>query len=159
MKKGMRWVAVLGTLLTIGLLISPAAFADSGDPKTSQKPVGWLMGTSISPATTSFSGMEAIVTETGEIQKIEKVSGTKDDLQMKLKAGSNVWTVFLGPKWFIENQRMKLKANDKDVEVRGKKAGSTLIASEVSKGDLTMKLRNEEDGFPNWECCFPRKKR
>ena len=82
----------------------------------------------------------------------------KDSVQMSFKGETgNTWTVFLGPKWFVENQRMKLMPKDK-VEVRGKKTGSMIIASEVSKGDLTMKLRNEEDGFPNWECCFPRKK-
>ena len=160
MKKGVKWVAVIGTLLMVGLLFSPVAFAQGESAKTSERPEGWTMGTSINPSTTPFSGQEAIVTETGTIQKIEKVSGVKDGLQMKFKSESgNVWTVFLGPKWFIENQRMKLKANDKEVEVRGKKTGSMIIASEVSKGDLTMKLRNEEDGFPNWECCFPRKKR
>ena len=159
MKKGMRWVAVIGMLATMGLLFAQVSFAQGESAKTSERPMGWTMGTSLNPVTEPVSGTEAVVTEMGMIQKVEKVPGTKDELQMKFKAGSNVWTVFLGPKWFIDNQRMKLKANDKDVEVRGKKVKNMIIASEVSKGDLTMKLRNEEDGFPNWECCFPRKKR
>ena len=159
MKKGMRWIAVIAMLLTMGLLCTQAAFAQGGEnPITSDKPVGWTIGTSINPMSTEFSGSEAIITENGTIQKIEKVAGVKDALQMVLKGETgNTWTVFLGPKWFIEGQRMKFKAKDK-VEVRGKKTGSMIIASEVSKGNLTMKLRNEEDGFPNWECCFPRKK-
>jgi hypothetical protein len=45
------------------------------------------------------------------------------------------------------------------VEVRGKKFQSNIIATEISKGNWTMKLRNEEDGQPNWECCFPRKEK
>ena len=159
MRKSMRWVAVIGTLLIVGLVFSQMAFAQGGDnPVTSQQPIGWTIGTSINSMTTNFSGQEAMITENGTIQKVEKVTGVKDSLQMTLKGETgNTWTVFLGPKWFIENQRIKLMAKDK-VEVRGKKTGSMIIASEVSKGDLTMKLRNEEDGFPNWECCFPRKK-
>ena len=160
MKKGMRWMAVIGTLLTVSLVISSMAFAQgSSDPSRGMAPTGWLIGTSINSTTTQFSGSEAIITENGTIQKIEKVSGVKDAVQMSLKGETgNGCTVFLGPKWLIENQKMELKAKDK-VEVRGKKTGSMLIASEVSKDDLTMKLRNEEDGFPNWECCFPRKSR
>jgi len=157
MKKVMRWIAVIGMLLTMGMLFTQAAFAQ-GNPVTSQQPIGWTIGTSINSMTTNFSGQEAMITENGTIQKVEKVTGVKDSLQMTFKGETgNTWTVFLGPKWFIENQRIKLMAKDK-VEVRGKKTGSMIIASEVSKGDLTMKLRNEEDGFPNWECCFPRKK-
>ena len=30
-----------------------------------------------------------------------------------------------------------------------------IIATQISKGDWTMKLRDEEDGQPLWECCFP----
>ena len=158
MRKSMKWVAIIGMLLTVGLIFSPMAFAQGEGAATPSAPIGWTIGTSINNVTQSFTGTEAMIDENGTIQKIEKVAGVKDALQMSLKGETgNVWTVFLGPKWFIENQRIKLMAKDK-VEVRGKKTGSMIIASEVSKGNLTMKLRNEEDGFPNWECCFPRKK-
>jgi len=159
MRKSMRWVAVIGTLLIVGLVFSQMAFAQGGDnPVTSQQPIGWTIGTSINPMSTEFSGMEAIITEKGVVQKIEKVPGVKDSLQMTIKGETgNNWTVFLGPRWFIENQKIKFVPKDK-VEVRGKKSGSMIIASEASKGEWTMKLRNEEDGFPAWECCFPRKK-
>jgi hypothetical protein len=55
----------------------------------------------------------------------------------------------------MNNQKVKLMAGDQ-VEVRGKKVGTSIIATEISKGEWTMKLRNEEDGMPTWECCFPR---
>jgi hypothetical protein len=61
----------------------------------------------------------------------------------------------MGPKWFIENQKIKFMAGDK-VQVRGKKYGDAIIATEISKGDLSMKLRNEEDGMPVWESSFHR---
>ena len=154
MKKGMRWSAVAGILLTAGLLLSQLAFAQGENAKTSEAPIGWTSWTSIDPKTQPFSGSEAIITESGTIQKIEDVPGVKDALQMIMKGETgNTWTVFLGPKWFIENQRLKLKAKDK-VEVRGKKVGSMIIASEVSKGNFTLKLRSEEDGTPTWDCCI-----
>jgi hypothetical protein len=60
----------------------------------------------------------------------------------------------MGPNRFINNQKLKFLPGD-SVMVRGKKLGSSLIAIEVSKGEWTMKLRNEDDGQPSWECCFP----
>ncbi len=60
----------------------------------------------------------------------------------------------MAPKWFMDNQRIKLNVGDR-VEVRGKKFGGAIIASEISKGKLTMELRNEENGQANQQCCFP----
>jgi hypothetical protein len=83
------------------------------------------------------------------------MKGVKDGQQMRVTTDQgNKYVVYMGPKWFIENQKIKFMAGD-TVEVRGKKFGNRIIASEVSKGDWTMKLRNEEDGQPSWECCFP----
>jgi hypothetical protein len=83
------------------------------------------------------------------------MAGVKDGLQMKFKnEQGNEYTVYMGPKWFIENQKIKFMPGD-SVMVRGKKLGSSIIATQISKGDWTMKLRNEEDGQPAWECCFP----
>jgi hypothetical protein len=99
------------------------------------------------------------VTVTGTVAKIEKMRGQKDGLQMRLKADEGgSWIVYMGPKWFIENQKIKFAAGDK-VEVRGKKFGGAIIASEISKGEWTMRIRNEEDGLAVWQCCFPYKER
>jgi hypothetical protein len=89
--------------------------------------------------------------------KVEPIKGVKDGLQMKFKTDQgNAYTVFMGPKWFVENQKIKFKAGD-SVMVKGKKFGSYIIATEISKGDWTMKLRSQEDGQPSWECCYPGK--
>ena len=153
MKKIGKWSAVIGMVFVVVLMVSAVSFAQT----TGRIGVtGWLLGTSIT-SESGFLGNYAIVTEEGTIQKIGNVMGDPNYLQATFKSDSgNTWTVFLGPKWFLENQRMKLAVDDK-VEVRGMKFGAAIIASEISKDDLTMRLRNEEDGFPSWDCCFPRK--
>ena len=153
MKKIGKWSAAIGLLFVVGLMFSSLSFADD-----TKQFGGWLMGTPIT-SQQGFQGTEAMITEEGTVQKIEKMKGVPDGLQMTIKtAQGNSWVVFLGPKWFVDNQRIKFAAKDK-VEARGKKFENYIIASEVSKGEWTMKLRNEEDGFPNWDCCFPRKAR
>ena len=120
--------------------------------------VGVPNGTEAEPNRTGENAVkEAIVVEPGTVKKIESMPGVKGGLQMRFVTDQGkAYTVFLGPKWFIENQKIKFMAGDK-VQVRGKKYGSAIIATEISKGDLSMKLRNEEDGMPVWESSFPRK--
>jgi hypothetical protein len=156
MKKIMRWVAVIVTLLTVGFVFAQASFA-ADSTQVPLRATGWAMGTSLGAPGVSVSGTEAMITEEGTVQKVEKVKGDPTYLQMTFKGeGGNLWTVFLGPKWFLDGQKIKIMPKDK-VEVRGKKVDQYIIASEISKDAWTMKLRNEEDGFPNWDCCFPRK--
>lgn len=106
-----------------------------------------------------FTGNEVMVTMMGTVKKIEPMYKVKDSIQMQFIAEEGgKWIVYMGPKWFIENQKIKFAAGDK-VEVRGKKYGGAIIASEISKGAWTMKIRNEEDGQAVWQCCFPYKER
>ena len=145
--------------VAISMMFVPVAFAQKSQAAGSPVKTGaWTLGIPSSVSVDSgFTGSEAIVVESGEVVKLEKMAGVKDGLQMKFKTEQgNAYTVFMGPKWFIENQKIKFMAGD-SVMVRGKKIGSAIIATEVSKGDWTMKLRNEEDGQPSWECCFPGK--
>ncbi|MGC9975411.1 MAG: hypothetical protein ABSC57_01645 [Syntrophales bacterium] len=143
--------------VAISMMFVPVAFAQKSQAAGSPVKTGaWTLGIPSSVSVDSgFTGSEAIVVESGEVVKLEKMAGVKDGLQMKFKTyQGNAYTVFMGPKWFIENQKIKFAAGDK-VIVRGKKFGSYIIATQISKGDWTMKLRNEEDGQPSWECCFP----
>ena len=152
MKKIGKWSAVIGMVIAVGLMVSTVSFAQTNRAQVT----GWLLGTSIQ-SDSGFKGTEAIVTENGTVEKVGNVMGDPGYLQLTFKSDSgNAWIVFLGPKWFLDGQRMKVAANDK-VEVRGIKYEDKIIATEISKGDLTMRLRNEEDGFPAWDCCFPRK--
>ncbi len=144
-------------VVAISMMFVPAAFAQKSQAAGAPVKTGaWTIGIPSSVSVDSgFTGREAIVVESGKVVKMEKMAGVKDGQQMKFKTDQgNAYTVFMGPKWFIDNQKIKFAAGDK-VMVRGKKFGSSIIATQVSKGDWTMKLRNEEDGQPSWECCFP----
>ena len=150
MKRKPLWIVSLLTIFAAVLMLNNVAFADKAL---------WSYGVPVISSESDFTGNEAMVTEKGTVQKIEKMRGQKDGLQMVLLAeAGGKWTVYMGPKWFIENQKIKFAKGDK-VEVRGKKYGGAIIASEISKGEWTMKIRNEEDGQAVWQCCFPYKER
>jgi hypothetical protein len=146
------------TALAVNLMFAQASLAQekSQVPGSTNSSGAWSFGVP-GPIQTGLEGNEAIVIESGKVEKVENMPGTKDALQMHFVTDQgNSYVVYMGPKWFMNNQKLKFKAGDQ-VEVRGKKVvGSSIIATEISKGEWTMKLRNEEDGMPNWECCFPR---
>ena len=151
----MRKVAIGIVVMTAFMLLAATSFAQQATGPTAPKGA-WTLGVPGLDAETSFTGQEAIIAESGKVAKVEPMKGVKDGLQMRFTTDQgNKYVVYLGPKWFIEGQKIKFAAGDQ-VEVRGKKFGNRIIATEVSKGDWTMKLRNEEDGMPSWECCFPR---
>ena len=150
----MRKLAIgIVLVVVISMMFVPVVFAQQS-PSVSRG--AWAIGLpGTVTAESGFTGTEAIVVESGKVVKMEKMAGVKDGWQMKFKnEQGNAYTVYMGPKWFIENHRIKFMAGD-SVMVRGKKFGSSIIATQVSKGNMTMKLRNEEDGQPAWECCFP----
>jgi len=152
-EEAMRKLAIgIVVVVAISMMFVQVSFAQKSGTGA------WSFGLPASVTVDSgFTGKEAIVVESGKVVKLEKIAGVKDGLQMKFKTEQgNVYTVYMGPKWFIDNQKIKFSPGD-SVMVRGKKIGSAIIATEISKGEWTMKLRNEEDGQPKWECCFPGK--
>ena len=152
----MRKLAIgIVVVAAISMIFVHVSFAQKSQAAGSSVSRGaWSLGLP-APDKESVSGNEALVVESGKVVKVEKMAGVKDGLQMKFKTDlGKSYTVYMGPKWFIENQKLKFAAGD-TVMVRGKKLGSSIIAAEISKGDWTMKLRNEEDGRPSWECCYP----
>ena len=156
MRKVARWTVVVAMMFLVSMAFAPVLFAQAHQSSGPVSRGAWTLGIPGIEADTSFTGQEAIVAEPGKVVRVEKMAGVKDGLQMRFTTDQgNKYVVYLGPKWFIENQKVKFMAGDQ-VEVRGKKFGNRIIATEVSKGDMTMKLRSEEDGMPSWECCFPR---
>jgi len=158
MKRTAVWIMVVATALAMNIMFAQASLAqgEKGQAAGSESSVGAWTFYVPPPLHTSLTGNEAIVVESGKVKKIGNMPGVKDGLQMAFVTDQgNSYTVYMGPKWFMDNQKIKFIAGDK-VEVRGKKVGSAIIATEISKGDWTMKLRNEEDGLPTWQCCFPR---
>ena len=78
--------------------------------------------------------------------------GMSRGVHLLLETSKGIIPVHLGPAWYIQNQDIIIKQEDK-VEIKGSKinfAGEpTIIAAEVKKGDMTLVLRSE-DGFPVW---------
>ncbi|MGZ6236795.1 MAG: hypothetical protein ACXWMJ_05700 [Syntrophales bacterium] len=140
-------------VVAISMMFVPVAFAQGGGGSRSDQ---WGIGTpSTLTESSDFTGNESILVQSGKVVAMEPMKGVKNSLQMKFKNDQgNVYTVYMGPKWFIENQKIKFMAGD-SVLVKGKKIGSYIIATAISKDDWTMTLRDENDGSPRWECCNP----
>jgi hypothetical protein len=154
MKRTAMRILVITMSLMACMLFAQGAVAEEQDPGAG----AWTLD--VTPASTlGVKGNEPVETITGKVMKVEKMAGVKDGIQLRVTADENAgkFIVLLGPRWFVANQKIKFMAGDM-VEIRGKKAGNYIIASEASKGDWTMKLRNEDDGLPVWQCCFPRGK-
>jgi hypothetical protein len=149
-EEGMRKLAIgIVVVVAISMMFVQVSFAQGGEGK-------WTLGIpSLTDAGGGFTGKEAIVLETGKVVAMEPMKGVKGSVQMKFKNDQgNAFTVFMGPKWFVDNQKLKFAAGD-SVVVKGKKFSNYIIATAISKGNMTMKLRSQEDGMPSWECCTP----
>lgn len=91
----------------------------------------------------------------GEITKIESMvpmNGMSNGIHITIKGKDQNYSVHLGPKWYLDNQAIKLREKD-NVSVKGSKvtfAGApAIIAMEVTKGSEILKLR-DSNGFPVW---------
>lgn len=149
----------VAAVFVVGMTFTQLTFAQETTPGT-QPQSGWAIGSPL-VYPERIPGDAPIVTITGKITKIDKLRGFGEFMEMTLKSSEpfQTWKVWVAPRWFVEAQRLKFNVGD-DIEVRGLKyKADIIIASEISKGELTMILRNESDGMPAWECCVPRKHR
>ena len=96
-----------------------------------------------------------VETITGEVLSIDQFTPAKDmyyGIHLMVKTGQETVSVHLGPGWYIENQDIKIKPEDK-VEVNGSRitfAGKpAIIAAKVRKGEQILTLR-DKNGFPAW---------
>jgi hypothetical protein len=144
MKKIGTIVTVIGTL---SLLIVAAGWAQPG------------MGPASGGSGVHYGTMwdaKTVESLSGEVIAVEKYvpgrGGTVYGLRLSLKTEKETIPVFLGPAWYIEEQRIKFAANDK-IEVKGSRMSiqgqPTIIAQEVKKGDKVLKLRDDK-GTPLW---------
>jgi len=73
-------------------------------------------------------------------------------VHITLRTGTETIPVHLGPEWFLEKQDAALEKGDK-LEVTGSRVSfegkPAIIASEVKKGEQTLKLRDDK-GVPIW---------
>jgi len=98
---------------------------------------------------------KSVETVKGEVVSVETFTpskGMSDGVHLQLKTDKGILPVHLGPTWYIENQDVKIEAKDV-VVVTGSRVTfegtPALIAAEVTKGDDTLRLR-DQSGYPAW---------
>ena len=91
----------------------------------------------------------------GVVETVEQMvpaTGKSYGIHLELKTASGVLSVHLGPAWFIEGENIRVEEGD-TLQVKGSKityeGKSTIIAAEVKKGNIVLKLR-DKNGFPVW---------
>ena len=94
-------------------------------------------------------------TISGEVLSVEKVAPRNEmfyGVHLMVKTGEKTVSVHLGPGWYIEDQGIVFEPKD-IVEITGSKVTfdgeEAVIATEVKKGDETLKLR-DKNGTPYW---------
>jgi hypothetical protein len=90
----------------------------------------------------------------GEILKIDSVNEGQRSLgiHLLLKTEKESIDVHVGPVWYLSNQALQLKVNER-VEIKGSRItynnAPAIIAAEIKNKDQILKLRNA-NGFPLW---------
>ncbi len=144
----MKRSVVLSTALVAVLFIflSGVSFAQGGKGGG-----GWGPGTSYN----RLYNPKTVENLSGTIEKMELFTprkGMSQGVHLVLKTDKGSIPVHLGPSWYIDKQGVKFEPGDK-VQVTGSRITfdkkPAIIASEVKKGDQTLKLR-DETGAPAW---------
>jgi hypothetical protein len=97
---------------------------------------------------------QTVTTVKGEVVSIDAVSGPRryQGIHLTLKTDKETIPVHLGPSWFLDQQSLKIAAQD-TVEVTGSRvtfgAKPAIIAAEVKKAGQSLKLR-DANGIPLW---------
>jgi hypothetical protein len=112
---------------------------------------GWAAGSSYNRLYNPLT----VETDSGEVVSVQKIvpaRGMSGGLHFILKSDKGTVSVHLGPAWFLEREGIKIEPKDR-VSVRGSritfKGKPAIIAAEISKGERTWKLR-DDNGIPLW---------
>lgn len=97
-----------------------------------------------------------VETVTGVVQRVDRVpssgGGKGYGIHLLLKTDKEEIAVRLGPSWYLDQQSLKVAAQDR-IEVRGSRVtdggAPALIAAEIKKGDQVLRLR-DANGVPLW---------
>ncbi len=96
-----------------------------------------------------------VETVKGEVISVETSpapQGRGYGIHLRLKTDAETIAVHLGPKWYVEEQALQVKAGDQ-IEVKGSRVTyedqPVIVADQVTRGAETMDLRND-DGTPKW---------
>ncbi len=94
-------------------------------------------------------------TISGQVVSLEQIAGRRGmgtGVVLKVSSGSDTFVVHLGPKWYLDDQKVKFAAGDA-VEIKGvrtvRRGQDIFLAAEIKKGSDILKLRDEQ-GIPLW---------
>jgi hypothetical protein len=132
------------------VLIAAMALLFSSVALFAQGTGAWSVGSPADVPGLRLDGSEIVANVEGTVTKIEAPAKAPKYLVMYLKTEGGKVTVWMGPKTFVESQKVKFKAGDV-VVVRGLQTKHFYtIASKITKGDEVMVLRSEA-GQPAWK--------
>jgi len=99
--------------------------------------------------------VKTVETISGQVTNIDKVYPDKNSsygVHLTLSTSTGSISIHLGPGWYIEKQDVQI-AKDDNITVTGSRVtydgSQVIIAKEVVKGDMVLKLRDDE-GYPFW---------
>jgi hypothetical protein len=139
----MKKVALAAVFFTLGLMMAAASYGQqAGDVWSTRGQYTWLFNS------------QTMETLSGEVAAVGKFTprGKPYGVRFTLKTDQGPIEVILGRGTYIEQQGFTFEPQDK-VTVKGSRvavAGKpTIIATEVTKGDKTLQLR-DANGTPVW---------
>jgi hypothetical protein len=96
--------------------------------------------------------VETIIGEVVSVDTFSPIEGMCCSIRSLVKTGKETISIHLGPRWYVEKQKIKITPKDK-IEVKGSrisfKGEPAIMAAEIKKGEEILKLRDEK-GFPFW---------
>ncbi len=148
-----RFVMLVSVFLLIGVFAAGSlAQPQKNDPASA----GWPEGRMYNPKTVEKLD--------GKIQSMETVTAGRMDIParvlLKLKAAKETVTVYLGPKWYLEEQQVELSPGDY-IQVRGSRImmdkEPVILPNEIIKNSKVLKFWDDQ-GRPMWRGQGPRSK-
>lgn len=139
----------IATLLTALLMVTCATTAFAG--QLGRGSGGWGAGSAYqrmyNPAT-----VESVSGEVMSVSRMTPKKGMGPGIHLQLKTDRETVSVHLGPAWYIDRLDSRIEKGD-IIEVKGSRVTVSgkpvIIASEVKKGDATLRLR-DDSGIPAW---------
>lgn len=84
-----------------------------------------------------------------EVQQIDHERGKGKGTHIKVQTNTTLYTVLVGPAWYMDKQKFVLKDGDQ-IKVTGSKVDADLVIAEYVISDgKTLKLRDKA-GNPEW---------
>ena len=139
----MKKMVFVGVLLTLSLMLTVASYGQqAGDVWATRGQYTW------------FFNSKTVETLSGEVAAVGKFTprGKPEGVRFTLRTDQDPIEVILGSRSYVEQQGLKFEPQDR-VTVRGSRVAvegkPTIIATEVTKGEKTLKLR-DANGAPLW---------